>query len=299
MTRTMERTAASKTISRLGPPLVRGICFSCDASTGLDTAEAVAAGAQGSATWYSVGVLHDDRALADQYREFCDRTGLSPLFHPVDLDLCGVDPLDPAVLAGIADLASRLSSPWVNADLAMWCRGGEALLECLIAMPLIPEAVSWTADRIKHAQDVLQVPIAIENAPYPFVVGEEDVLQMMTSIAEEADCLMTLDVGHLYSLRTQRHQPGVLPSDSDVAWHRVVEAHMSGTFLRRFDGGVRVVDDKHSWPVDDEVWDMGMELLPRATNLRAVMAEAEGMSVTELVASVVRFNEASRTWWGS
>lgn len=62
-------------------------------------------------------------------------------------------------------------------------------------------------DRIKHAQDVIGRPLTIENAPYPFVVGDRDILTLMTRIAERADCLMTIDVGHLYGLRVQRGLP--------------------------------------------------------------------------------------------
>jgi len=290
---------AQTTLDRIGPPDTRGICYSCDAVADYDIAVEVARSVGDAATWYSVGILNDDQDLAARFATFCTEYKLLPLFHPIDLDLCGTDPYDPRVLTGIRDRAAELGTPWVNADLAMWCRGGEALLDSLVPMPLVPESIRWAADRVKHAQDVLQVPITIENAPYPFIIGDEDILQLMTQIAKRADCLMTVDVGHLYGLRRQRHQSAVLASDADVDWDRVVEAHMSGTFVRHFGRDTVVVDDKHDWTVADEVWQLALDLLPRAGNLRAVMAEAEGMAAAELAASVHRFQKASTQWWQS
>jgi uncharacterized protein (UPF0276 family) len=180
----------------------------------------------------------------------------------------------------------------------MWCRHGEALLENLIPMPLVPQSVPWTADRVKHAQDVLQRPIAIENAPYPWPMGDGDILQLMSAIAEAADCLMTIDVGHLYALRFQQARVLIQPSDDDIAWERIVESHLSGSFFRRYPGDVVVVHDKHDRPVAPPVWELAQQLLPRAKNLRAVMAEAEGMVADQLAESVIQFSNAVRQWWG-
>ncbi|WP_221348427.1 multinuclear nonheme iron-dependent oxidase [Streptomyces beigongshangae] len=302
MTATVSTSITGSTrypIPELGPPGVHGICFSCDSIKGMDTAEETAIRLGSTATWYGVGILATDQELAEYWAEFCRRHGLHALFHPLDLDVCGTDPLDDRLLRSIGKRADELGSPWLNIDLAMWVREGETLLESLVPMALVDEAVDRAVDRIKHAQDVIGRPLTVENAPYPFVVGDRDILTLMTRIAERADCLMTIDVGHLYGLRTQCGLPPVLPSDDDIAWDRVVEAHMSGTFLRRFEGGVRVVDDKHDWPVGEEVWELADALLPRAPRLRSVMAEAEGMSADELTSSVRRFAARADHWWSA
>lgn len=281
-----------------GKPMVRGASFSCDAARGLSTAQEAARKAGGAAMWYSVGILSGDRELAETFGGFCRDYALRPLFHPIDLDLSGTDPLDMAQVRLLADRAREIGAPWLNADLAMWRRGGEALLESLVPMPLVPESIPWAADRVKRAQDVLQKPIAIENAPYPWPMGDGDILQMMSAIAEEADCLMTVDVGHLYSLRVRQDAPLVRSSDADVAWDRVVESHMSGSFTRhRPEGGV-IVDDKHDRPVAPEVLALARQLLPRARNLRSVMAEGEGLDSDRLAKSVREFSSGMGVWWG-
>lgn len=158
-------------IDGLGPPGVHGVCFSCDSITDMDVAELTAREVGSDATWFSVGILADDQELALRSTEFCRRHGLHALFHPLDLDICGTDPLDDRLLRALGERAAELDSPWLNIDLAMWVRDGETLLESLVPMPLVDEAVDWAVDRIKHAQDVIGRPLTIENAPYPSSSG--------------------------------------------------------------------------------------------------------------------------------
>ena len=296
MTTSLDARSPSSSLHPLAIASARGASFSCDAAKGLAQAEAVADRVGNAAAWYSVGILSHQEDLALLFAEFCRRRNLRALFHPVDLDICGTDPLDDDQLRALGARARELEAPWLNADLAMWCRNGEPLLEAILPMPLVDEAVEYTADRVKHAQDILQRPLTIENPPYLFKIGDGDVLQLMNRIAIEADCLMTVDVGHLYGLRRLQGRPLIMPGDDDIDWDRVIEAHMSGTYDRLLPGEV-VVDDKHDWPVDRRVWDMAMELLPRAKNLRAVLVEAEGMSTDDLAASVIRFSDAFQPWW--
>lgn len=111
-------------IPELGPPGVHGICFSCDSIKDMDIAEETATRLGSTATWYSVGVLATDQELALRCAEFCRRHGLHALFHPLDLDVCGTDPLDDRLLRLLGQRADELNSPWLNIDLAMWVREG-------------------------------------------------------------------------------------------------------------------------------------------------------------------------------
>jgi uncharacterized protein (UPF0276 family) len=284
---------------RRAPATVRGASFSCDPVNDMAVAEAVAARVRDAATWYSIGVLSENEALAQQFIEFCDRHGFHRLFHAIDLDICGTDPLDREVLRNLAARANEIDPPWVNIDLAMWCRRGEPLLEGMIPMPLIPEAVPWAVDRIKQVQDALQRPISIENGPYPFMIGDGDILQLMHEIAAQADCLIALDIGHLHGLRVQRKQPLLSERDTDLDWSRVVEVHMSGSFVDALPDGEIGVADRHDMEVHSEVFDLFLRVLPLLTNVRAVMCEAEGLPADELARSVLRVADALHLHWSA
>lgn len=287
----------------------RGVEFSCEASTEIDLAIDIAqsVGVRGGVVgtenaganlrYYSVGIISDQTDLAAQAVERLASLGLRLTYHPIDLDVCGSDPLDRRVLRQIRDRAEEINAPWLTVDLAMWTKGGEVLINNLVPMPLIPDSIPWAVDRIKEIQDIVQRPLAVENAPYPFMVGELDVLPLMAEIVDRADCLATLDVGHLYGLRTQQQRPLVQTSDGDFCWDRVVEIHIAGNFDRVLTSGGVLFEDYHTFRASPEVWELAEQLVPRAKNVRALMAECELMPRDDLIASVLDIDAALDRWF--
>jgi uncharacterized protein (UPF0276 family) len=280
------------------PATVRGASFSCDPVNDMSVAEAVAKRVGDAATWYSIGVLSENEALAREFIEFCDRHGFRRLFHAIDLDVCGTDPLDLEVLRNQAARAKQIDPPWVNIDLAMWVRRNEPLLEGMIPMPLVPESVPWAVDRIKQVQDVLQRPISIENGPYPFMIGDGDILELMHEIAAQADCLIALDIGHLHGLRVQQRRALLDERDESYDWSRVVEVHMSGSFVDTLPDGEIGVADRHDMEVHPDVFGLFERVLPLLNNVRAVMCEAEGLPAEQLARSVIRVAATLERHWG-
>lgn len=277
-------------------PSIRAAAYSCEASTDLELARDVAEGAKGRAGYYSVGIISDQQDLAAQARSLLDPFGIRCLFHPIDMDLSGTDPLDERLLRDLHARADELDAPWVTSDLAMWTRNGEILVNNLVPMPLIAESVDWCARRISAFQDAIGRPVAIENPPYPFIIGDEDVLVLMAGIVERTGCLACIDVGHLYGLRRQRGMEPVQPSDDDFCWEAVVEVHLAGSHEREI-SGVPLFEDYHPWPVSAPVLALADELVPRAINVRAVVAEAEFMPFDQLVTSIVQIDSALNRWF--
>ncbi|WP_239333462.1 DUF692 family multinuclear iron-containing protein [Frankia sp. CiP3] len=303
-------TPADDAVARAlgGGSAPRGVEFSCEASTELDLAAAVAddvaarlaavvaAGSAAPVRYYSLGILSDQADLAQYAQELLGGRGLALTLHPMDLDLAGTEPLDTAVLRALRRRAHELDVAWVTTDLAMWVRGGEALINNLLPMPLVPEAVDWCVSRVRQAQDVIDRPIAIGNAPYPFVVGNADILELLADIVERSGALVTIDVGHLYGLRRQQGRPLEQPADDSFCWERVVEIRLAGLVERILPGGERVFEDFHTVPVSPGVWELAARLVPRARNLRALMAECELMPRAELVRTICQLASALPRW---
>lgn len=286
----------------------RGVAYSCEASTELELAVqvadtvGVARADDPSASglrYYSVGVISDQQDLVEQAITHLAGRGLRLTYHPIDLDVCGQDPLDPAVLRAVRDRADELDTPWITVDLAMWVKGGEVLVNNLVPMPLIKEAVDWTVPRIQQIQEVVGRPVAVENPPYPFMIGDRDILPLMAEIVERAGCLATFDVGHLYGLRRQQHRPLVQDADDDFCWDRVVEVHIAGNFDRVLASGEVLFEDYHTFTVSPEVWQLAELLVPRAHAARAVMAECELMPPADLIQSVYDIGAALQRWFPS
>lgn len=240
-------------------------------------------------TVFSAAALAGQDDLVDDLCAFAATSNLDVFFHALDLDPCGTDRPDPGVLRTIADYARALGSPWITSDLAMWVRRGEKLIESLVPIPLLPSVVGYVADRIAYLQDVTQMLVVGENAPYEYAVGNLDVLDVMAAIGERADCGLCLDVGHLHMLRLQQGQPLRRTADADLPWHRFVEMHISGVAPRQCTGGI-VIADQHRWPISDELWATFDYLLPQLTHAVTCIAESEGMSTPDLVAKLVEMH---------
>ncbi|MFE2432252.1 DUF692 family multinuclear iron-containing protein [Streptomyces sp. NPDC059373] len=298
-------------MSAVIPATPRGVAYSCEAAMELELAARVADDdeislaakvaddADSAVTYYSVGILADQEDLAARAVELLGSRGLRLTYHPIDMDLGGNDPLDDLTVKRMRQRAEELDAPWVTVDLAQWVKRGEPLINNLVPMPLIREAVDWVVPRIQRLQDEIGRPLAVENAPYPFMVGDCDILQLMTEIVDRAGCLATLDIGHLYGLRRQQHSELVKPSDADFCWDRVVEVHIAGNFDRTLPSGEFLFEDYHTYRVSPQVWELAEELVPRAAGVRALMAECEYMPHDDLVASINQISAAVHRWFGT
>lgn len=273
--------------ARTGRPVLG---LSTDSMTERDLAAEAVRRARPPVTAFSAAALCGQDDLVDELGTFAKANGLSIYLHALDLDLAGIDPVDPGMVRQIADYARALGSPWITTDFAMWVLRGEKLIENMLPVPLTREAVDWVADRTRRIQDIAQLPIVGENPPYPVLAGDLDILTLMAGIAERADCGLCMDIGHLYILRQQRGEPVERPEDADFPWERVVEAHISGITCRDFNA-YQLVQDQHRWPVDDPVWRTTELLMPRMTQLQALIGESEGMGIDDLVVKLERMDD--------
>ncbi|MGW0390780.1 multinuclear nonheme iron-dependent oxidase [Streptomyces sp. NPDC003042] len=292
---TLVAAAAATTLpDRTGRPVLG---LSTDSMTERDLAAEAVRRTRRPVTAFSAAALCGQDELVEELKRFGTENELSIYFHALDLDLAGIDPVDPGMVRQIAEYARELGSPWITTDFAMWVLGGEKLIENMVPVPLTAEAVDWVADRTKLIQDIAQMPVVGENPPYPVLVGDLDILTLMGRIAERADCGLCMDIGHLYILRRQRGLSVDLPEDADFPWERVVEAHVSGITCREF-GAYELVQDQHKWPVDEPVWRTAEILMPKMTRLQALIGESEGMRTGDLVAKLERMDDCLEavTW---
>jgi uncharacterized protein (UPF0276 family) len=274
------RDTMAASFRRDAPP---DIGFSTDSLVERDLAAQVVAASRPSVnvTGFSAAALAGQDDLIDALVTFAAKNDLDMFFHALDLDPCGTDKPDPGLLRTLGEYARALGSPWITTDLAMWVRNGEKLIESLVPLPLLDQAVPWVADRISYLQDVTQMLVVGENAPYEYVVGDLDVLDIMAAIAERADCGLCLDVGHLHMLRLQRGQDVRRPEDAGLPWHRFVEMHISGVAPRECGPGP-VIADQHRWPISETLWESFDYLAPQLTHVVTCIAESEGMSQADL-----------------
>jgi uncharacterized protein (UPF0276 family) len=148
--------------------------------------------------------------------------------HGLTMSLGGTDPLDDAYLREVASLVREVGSPWHSDHLSFGAVDGRSLHE-LLPVAFKQTAVTRIADRIRHARDVLGVPLAVENVSYYWHPGrpEMDEAEFIARVCEASDCGLMLDVNNAY-VNAQNFGFDVDAWMRTVPLERVVQIHVAG-----------------------------------------------------------------------
>jgi uncharacterized protein (UPF0276 family) len=138
---------------------------------------------------------------------------------------------------------------------------------------LCREGAALMAGAVRRLRRESGFEVLPENPPAHVYLGDLHLIDYFAAVAEEADCGLLLDVAHL---AVYQRVTGRDPFDGfeRLPFARLVELHVAGGSLLVEDGRTYVDDDHGPAPLP-ETWELLAALLPRATNLRAVVFEAE------------------------
>lgn len=169
--------------------------------------------------------------------------------HGLSLSLGGPGLLDTQLLHKIKSFMAEHRIEVYTEHLS-WCADHQQLYE-LLPIPLTEEAVRWTAQRIRQTQEILERPIAIENASYYVQPpgAEMSETEFITHVLEEADCLLHLDVNNLY-VNSQNFGFDPLSFLKALPLERACYLHVAGHY-QESDG---FLIDTHGASVIDPVW---------------------------------------------
>ena len=206
--------------------------------------------------------------------------GVPVLYHPSYINFCGSFANDSAWLQTAAHHISRVNSVWFAQDCAycFW-QGGQSYSTQLgyFIPPILNESsLQLAIERVQEVQAFMPVPVAIEPPPMTFVVGTMPLLHFFGRLAEQADCAILLDMGHLVSYEMASGKR-ILNEWHDFCAERVIEVHIAGGRVRQSEEGAVYVD-AHECAVVEQTWTMLTDLLPKLPNLKAVCYECEGVS---------------------
>ena len=171
------------------------------------------------------------------------------ILHGVSLNLGGPEPLDSSYLRRLRSLVDRVRPPWAS-DHLCWSGARGVHLHDLLPLPMTDEAVRLVADRIRHVQDALGLPFAVENVSsyMTFRADSMPEWEFLSAVAEAADCGLLLDINNIFvSSRNHGFDPCVY-LDS-IPHGRVLQMHLAGPT----DMGKYLLDS-HGSPVREEVW---------------------------------------------
>lgn len=169
--------------------------------------------------------------------------------HGVSLSIGSTDPLDRAYLAQLKALHRRVDPLWVS-DHLCWTGVVGRNSHDLLPLPYSEEALKLVVAHVRQVQDLLGERILLENVS-SYLEFRDSVMpewDFVRAVAEEADCLLLLDVNNIYvSSVNHGFDAGeylrAMPAD------RVRQIHLAG----HHDHGNYIVDT-HDHPVCEAVW---------------------------------------------
>lgn len=171
--------------------------------------------------------------------------------HGLSLSLGSPEPLDWDFLKQLKQFFAEIPVEIYTEHLS-YAKCDNAHLYDLLPIPFREDAVHHVASRIREVQDFLGRRIAIENVSYYTPVAPElEEAAFIRAIAEEADCLLLLDVNNVY-VNAFNHDYDARQFIKALPLERVAYIHIAGHERVSDD----LIIDTHGADVIDPVYEL-------------------------------------------
>ncbi len=222
--------------------------------------------------------------------------GVPVLFHPSYINFCGSHANSQAWLEATARHIETVDSPWFAQDCAycFWQEGpGYSSQLGYFIPPIFNQAsIELAITRVREVQAIIPTTVAIEPAPMSFVVGTLPLFSFFGELAQQTDCAILLDMGHLVSYEMASGR-SVRENLDELPCERVVEIHIAGGRLKQGKNGP-VYIDAHESTILDQTWNMLESMLPELPNVKAVGYECEGVKESRVLPILKRVRKNVR-----
>lgn len=199
--------------------------------------------------------------LPDSLRRLRER-GTPVVPHGVSLGLGGADRPDLGRLVGLAERAEALEAPLVTEHIA-FVRAGTPRVEAghLLPVPRTRDALDVLCENVRIAQDVLPVPLALENVAAFLTWPDEEFTegQFLAELVERTGVRLLVDVANLHTNHVNRGEDPASVLD-ELPVEAIAYVHVAGGFERE-----GLWHDSHAHPVSRPVLDVLAALCERAT----------------------------------
>jgi uncharacterized protein (UPF0276 family) len=178
--------------------------------------------------------------------------------HGVSMYFGSAEPLNREHLRRLKNLVRRTKTPWLT-DHLCWGSVDGRYTHDLLPMPYTFEAAHLTAEKIRQAQDFLEVPVAVENVSSyaEFHLSEMTEWEFLDEVVEQADCGILLDVNNIY-VSSRNHGFNPFEYVNSVPVERVAQIHIAGHSEFK-----RYTLDTHDHPVIEPVWQLYQRAIER------------------------------------
>jgi len=187
--------------------------------------------------------------------------------HATGLSLGSADGVDPAHLAAIAGLVSRIE-PGLISDHLSWSAVGGVFLPDLLPLPYTREALDVFAANIDRVQNALKRIILVENPSVYLAFRDADMDEgaFLAALVRRTGCGVLLDVNNVAVSAANLGEDAGARLDAwldAVPQDAIGEIHLAGHAVKDLPGGAQVRIDDHGSPVNDAVWALYTKVITR------------------------------------
>ncbi|WP_218355404.1 DUF692 domain-containing protein [Alteromonas lipotrueiana] len=180
--------------------------------------------------------------------------------HGLSLSIGSYDPLDMQLLRDIKQFINRYNISVYSEHLS-YCSADGHMYD-LLPIPFTPEAVKHVVARIHQVQDILEMPLVLENTSYYLAPGQQmSELDFTLEVLQRSGCEMLLDVNNLY-VNSINHNYDASHFLESLPSRKIVYGHIAG----HYDEADDLKIDTHGADVIEPVW----ALLSKAYELHGV-----------------------------
>lgn len=237
------------------------------------------------------GLVDVDQVIEEVSR--IQNTGAPVLYHPSYINFCGSYANSAVWLEATANHIEKVESAWFAQDCA-YCfweqdQNFSTQLGYFIPPILNQASLEQAITRVKEVQTIVPVTVAIEPPPVCFIAGKMPLFSFFGELANETDCAILLDMGHLVSYEMASGK-AVRDALVELPCERVIEIHIAGGRLKdATDGPIYV--DAHETTIVDQTWTMLENMLPELPNVKAVCYECEGVNESSVMSTLKRIRK--------
>jgi uncharacterized protein (UPF0276 family) len=147
--------------------------------------------------------------------------------HGLSLSIGSPDELDMKFIKDVKKFLKQYNIKLYSEHLS-YSKCDNAHLYDLLPIPFRADAVKHIVQRIKQVQDILEMPLVIENVSYYTpVAAEMDEADFISAIVNESGCNMLLDVNNVY-VNSFNHQYSAKDFLNKLPLDKVAYIHMAG-----------------------------------------------------------------------
>ena len=240
--------------------------------------------AQGGPSFVEYAGLVDVDAVIDEVNRVHE-AGAPVLYHPSYINFCGSYPNSHDWLEETAKHIAAVNSAWFAQDVAycFWETGSAYSTSLGYFIPPVfnKASLNKAVDRVKEVQSIVPVTVAVEPPPLTFFSGSMTLFEFFAELAEQADCAILLDMGHLVSYEMASGKK-ISEQLNHLPKERVIEVHIAGGRLKNAEDGPIYVD-AHETTILNETWEMLDTMLPELPNVKAICYECEGVQESSVL----------------